>query len=179
MPPAPDGLPFLNGPSLKAGAFFCRAAAAQNRTRPNAAANTAASTTVSRRPSGPNKLRHWGTGPFPKSLALWWRRHEECSNAEKEFTRERANRSSSRVTPEPLRERVRLFRSKKIGRNFNVPRWRAVYFDRANGETPERSVIIAADNEAVALEEVRARMAPTCSRAEVTKLDPDSKTRRP
>jgi hypothetical protein len=126
-----------------------------------------------------SKIIRAESGPFPKSLALWWRRHEECSNAEKEFTRERANHSSSRVTPEPLRERVRLFRSKKIGRNFNVPRWRAEYFDRANGETPERSVIIAADNEAVALEEVRARMAPTCSRAEVTKLDPDSKTRRP
>lgn len=102
---------------------------------------------------------------------------------EKEFTRERTNHGSSRVTPgyrpEPLRERVRLIHSKKIARNFNVPRWRAEYFDRANGETPERSIIIAADNEAVALEEVRARMAPTCSRAEVTKLDIQSKTSNP
>jgi len=60
-----------------------------------------------------------------------------------------------------------------------VPTWRAEYFDRANGQSPERSVIIAAENEAVALEEVRAGMAPTCSRAEVTKLDPDTETRRP
>ena len=53
------------------------------------------------------------SGPFPKSLALWWRHHQECSNAEKEFTRERANHSSSRVTPEPLRQRVRLLAAKK------------------------------------------------------------------
>jgi hypothetical protein len=53
-------------------------------------------------------------------------------------------------------------------------RWRAEYFDRTNGQTPERSVIIVAENEALAFEEVRARMGPTCSRAEVTKLDPDS-----
>jgi hypothetical protein len=49
-----------------------------------------------------------------------------------------------------------------------VPTWRAEYFDRGNSRTPERSVIIAAESETVALEEVRARMAPTCSRAEVT-----------
>jgi hypothetical protein len=60
-----------------------------------------------------------------------------------------------------------------------VPRWRAEYFDRANGQTPERSVIIVAEHEALAFEEVRARMGPTCSRAEVTKLDPDSKTSNP
>jgi hypothetical protein len=60
-----------------------------------------------------------------------------------------------------------------------MPTWRAEYFDRANGEIPERSIIIAADNEAVALEEARARMAPTCSRAEVTKLDIQSKTSNP
>jgi hypothetical protein len=48
------------------------------------------------------------------------------------------------------------------------------YFDRTNGQSPEqRSIIIVAENEAVALEEVRARMAPTCSRAEVTQVDPD------
>jgi hypothetical protein len=59
-----------------------------------------------------------------------------------------------------------------------VPTWRAEYFERAGGQ-PQRSVIIAADNVADALEEVRARMAPTCSRAEVTKLDPDTEARRP
>ena len=53
-----------------------------------------------------------------------------------------------------------------------VPTWRAVYFDRAGGQT-QRSVIIAPENVAVALDEVRARMAPTCSRAVVTKLDPE------
>ena len=78
-----------------------------------------------------------------------------------------------------VRERVRLIHSKKIARNFNEPRWRAENFDRANGEIPERSIIIAADNDAVALEEVRARMAPTCSRAEVTKLDIQSKIGNP
>jgi len=57
-----------------------------------------------------------------------------------------------------------------------MPRWRAEYFDRANSQTPERSLIVAAENEALAFEEVRAQMGPTCSRAEVTKLDPDSKT---
>jgi hypothetical protein len=59
-----------------------------------------------------------------------------------------------------------------------VPTWRAEYFDRAGGQT-QRSVIIGAENVAAALEEARARMAPTCSRAEVTKLDPDMETRRP
>ena len=58
-----------------------------------------------------------------------------------------------------------------------VPTWRAEYFDRAGGQT-QRSVTIAAENVAVALEEVRARMPPTCSRAKVTKLDPDTETRR-
>ena len=56
--------------------------------------------------------------------------------------------------------------------------WRAEYFDRVGGQT-QRSVIVAAENVAVALEEVRARMPPTCCRAEVTKLDPDTETRRP
>ena len=60
-----------------------------------------------------------------------------------------------------------------------MPTWRAEYFDRANGQTPERSVIIAAENEAVAFEEVPAGMGPTCSRAEVTKLDIQSKTSNP
>jgi len=54
-----------------------------------------------------------------------------------------------------------------------VPRWRAEYFERM-GRQPQRSVIIVAQNVADALEEVRARMSPTCSRAEVTKLDPDT-----
>jgi hypothetical protein len=53
-----------------------------------------------------------------------------------------------------------------------VPRWRAEYFERAGGQ-PQRSVIIAAQNVADALEEVRARMTPNCCRAEVTKLDPE------
>ena len=38
---------------------------------------------------------------------------------------------------------------------------------------------IAAENEAVAFEEVWAGMGPTCSRAEVTKLDIQSKTSNP
>jgi hypothetical protein len=61
-----------------------------------------------------------------------------------------------------------------LAANFYVgllPTWRAEYFDREGGQM-QRSIIIAAENVAVALEEVRARMAPTCSRAEVIKLDP-------
>ena len=53
-----------------------------------------------------------------------------------------------------------------------VPRWRVEYFERTGGQ-PQRSVIIAAQNVADALEEVRARMTPNCCRAEVTKLDLD------
>jgi hypothetical protein len=54
-----------------------------------------------------------------------------------------------------------------------VPTWRAEYFDRANGQAPERAVIIAAESEAVAFEEVRIRMKASCSRVEVTKIEPD------
>jgi hypothetical protein len=53
-----------------------------------------------------------------------------------------------------------------------VPRWRAEYFERMGGQ-PQRSIIIAAQNVADALEEVRASMTPNCYRAEVTKLDLD------
>jgi len=57
-----------------------------------------------------------------------------------------------------------------------VPIWRAEYFDRAGGQT-QQSVVIVAEHVAVALEEVRARMAPTCARAKVTKLDSDTEAR--
>ena len=40
-----------------------------------------------------------------------------------------------------------------------------------NGQSPVRSEIIAAENEAVALEEVRLTMTATYSRVEVTKVD--------
>jgi hypothetical protein len=53
-----------------------------------------------------------------------------------------------------------------------VPRWRAEYFGRTSGP-PQRSIIIAAQNVADALEEVRASMTPNCYRAEVIKLDLD------
>jgi hypothetical protein len=59
-----------------------------------------------------------------------------------------------------------------------VPTWRAEYFERAGSQT-QRPIIIAAQNVADALEEVRAKMPPTCCRAEVTKLDPDTETRHP
>jgi hypothetical protein len=59
-----------------------------------------------------------------------------------------------------------------------VPTWRAEYFDRANRQTPERSVTIAAENEA-ALEEVRVGMTAACCRVEVTRLEPGAKTNRP
>lgn len=57
-----------------------------------------------------------------------------------------------------------------------MPTWRADYFERANSQTPERSIIIAAENEAVAFEEVHTGMGPTCSRAVVTKLNTQAKT---
>jgi hypothetical protein len=57
-----------------------------------------------------------------------------------------------------------------------VPTWRADYFERTNGQTAQRSVVIAAENETAAFDEVRAGMGPTCTRAEVTKLDAPSKT---
>jgi hypothetical protein len=55
-----------------------------------------------------------------------------------------------------------------------VPTWRADYFECANGQTSERSIFITAENEALAFEKVRAALGPTCSRAEVIKLDSDS-----
>ena len=56
-----------------------------------------------------------------------------------------------------------------------VPTWRAEYFDRGRGQTP-RSVFIVAENVSVAVEEVRARRAPTCARAKITKLNLDLET---
>jgi hypothetical protein len=56
-----------------------------------------------------------------------------------------------------------------------VPTWRAEYFDRGSGQKA-RSVLIVAENVLVALEEVRARMALTCARAKVTKLNLDLAT---
>lgn len=56
-----------------------------------------------------------------------------------------------------------------------VPTWRVQYFDRGSGRKA-RSVLIVAENVLVGLEEVRARMAPTCARARVTKLDLDLAT---
>jgi hypothetical protein len=55
-----------------------------------------------------------------------------------------------------------------------VPTWRADNFECANGQTPERPIVIAAENEALAFEKVRAAMGPTCRRAEVIKLGSDS-----
>jgi hypothetical protein len=60
-----------------------------------------------------------------------------------------------------------------------VPTWRAECFNRANGQTPQRSVIISAESEAVAFEEARVGMATTCSRVEVTKVEPDANTENP
>ena len=56
-----------------------------------------------------------------------------------------------------------------------LPTWRVEYFESAGSQT-QRSIVVAAHNIADALEEVRARMTPTCCRAEVTKLDPDMET---
>jgi hypothetical protein len=53
-----------------------------------------------------------------------------------------------------------------------MPRWRADYFDRDDGQNA-RSVFFAAENAIDALEEVRARMASTYARAKLTRLDGD------
>jgi len=60
-----------------------------------------------------------------------------------------------------------------------VPTWRAEYFDRMNGQSPVRSEIIAAENEAIALEEGRLTITATYSRVEVTKVYSESKTDSP
>jgi hypothetical protein len=57
-----------------------------------------------------------------------------------------------------------------------VPIWRAEYFDRAGGQM-QQSVVIFAEHIVVVLEEVRARMTPTCVRAKVTKLDSDTEAK--
>jgi hypothetical protein len=56
-----------------------------------------------------------------------------------------------------------------------IPTWRAEYFDRNGGPTAS-SVFIAAENVSDALEEARTRMAPTCTRAKITRLDGDVTT---
>ena len=77
--------------------------------------------------------------------------------------------------PQNLFVTVFVYLQKKIGGSHAD--WRAEY--PRDGQTPERSVIIAADNEAVAFEEVRAGMGLTYYRAEVTKFDIQSKTSNP
>jgi hypothetical protein len=73
-------------------------------------------------------------------------------------------------------QRTRLLADWLRGYVGLVPVWRAEYFDRAGGQT-QQSVVIVAEHVAVALEEVRARMAPPCSRAKVTKLGSDAEGR--
>jgi hypothetical protein len=56
-----------------------------------------------------------------------------------------------------------------------VPTWRADYFDHG-GAQMQQSVFVVAENVAAAIEQVRAKMAPTCARAKMTKLDVDLET---
>jgi hypothetical protein len=53
-----------------------------------------------------------------------------------------------------------------------VPTWRTEYFDHGIGQKPQ-SVFIVAENVAAAIQEVRAKMAPSCARAKMTKLGVD------
>jgi hypothetical protein len=76
--------------------------------------------------------------------------------------------------PQNLFVTVFVYLPKKIGGVMRT--WRAEY--PREWPTPERSVIVAADNEA-RCEEVRAGMGLTYFRAEVTKFDIQSKTSNP
>lgn len=72
-------------------------------------------------------------------------------------------------------QRTRLLADWLRGYVGLLPTWRADYFDRGGAQT-QRSVFIVAENVAAALEEVRAKMAPACARAKMTKLDVDPET---
>ena len=55
-----------------------------------------------------------------------------------------------------------------------MPVWRADYFHKARDQAPARSVIIEAEYESDALDEARAKMGSSCSRAEVNRIDINS-----
>jgi len=57
-----------------------------------------------------------------------------------------------------------------------MPTWRADYFDKARDQAPTRSVFIEAQYESDALDEARAKMGSSCSRAEVIRLEPKPST---
>jgi hypothetical protein len=56
-----------------------------------------------------------------------------------------------------------------------MPTWRADYFDKAVDQAPSRSVIIEAERESDALDEARGKMGSACWRAEVIRLNPNSR----
>jgi hypothetical protein len=56
-----------------------------------------------------------------------------------------------------------------------MPTWRADYFDKS-GLAPTRSVILEAESESDALDEVRAKMGSACTRAELIRIDYNSST---
>ena len=56
-----------------------------------------------------------------------------------------------------------------------MPTWRADYFDNGRYDAPAHSIIIKAENECDALDEARAKMGSTYSRAEVISLNPNPK----
>lgn len=55
-----------------------------------------------------------------------------------------------------------------------MPTWRADYFDKSGDPAPTRSVILEAESESDALDEVRAKMGSTCTRAELIRIDYNS-----
>jgi hypothetical protein len=57
-----------------------------------------------------------------------------------------------------------------------MPTWRADYFDKSGDPAPARSVILDAESESDALDEVRAKMGSACTRAELIRIDYNSST---
>jgi hypothetical protein len=55
-----------------------------------------------------------------------------------------------------------------------VSRWKAEYFEKAGAVAPPRSEILESENESDALYEMRSKMGSSCSRAELSRLDPKS-----
>jgi hypothetical protein len=72
-------------------------------------------------------------------------------------------------------KRVRLIADRLRSHLGLVPKWQADYFGRDDGQNA-KSVLFAAENVTDAVEEVRARMASTCARAKLTRLDGDLTT---
>jgi hypothetical protein len=55
-----------------------------------------------------------------------------------------------------------------------MSRWKAEYFEKPGAAAPSRSEILESENEPDALYEMRGKMGSSCSRAELSRLDPKS-----